>query len=126
MTCCRDLREHVQAMAASVAKYKSMANKSYTLLGDTRAAYKSVRTAAKQAAADLQALQKEHADTKAQLQELREQYSALQALVAQDSYAMIVPGQAQADHGQAIGNTNLTEQDRELIMLAGKVCGRDE
>jgi hypothetical protein len=112
---------HLQALAADVAKYKTMATKSYTLLKDARSAYKSVRSAASKAAAELQALQKVHAETKAQLQVLQEQNAALQALVAQDSYAMIVTGKAEAVPGHNSGNS--TEQDHELLMLAGKVCG---
>lgn len=117
----RHLQEHAQALAADAAKYKSLGRKAYTLLQDTRSAYKSVRAAADKAAKELQALRKDLAQTKAQLQELQEQNAALQAMVEQDSYVMVAPGNAEVARGQASSNT--TEQDRELIVLAGQVCG---
>ncbi|WIA17289.1 hypothetical protein OEZ85_014157 [Tetradesmus obliquus] len=114
------LVEHAQALAADAAKYKFLAKKAYARLKVTRSAYKSVRAAADKAVKELQALQKDHAQTKAQLQELQERNAALQALVEHDSDARSVPGNAEVAHGQAGSNT--TEQDRELTVLAGQVA----
>lgn len=116
----RHLQEHAQALAADAAKYNPWAERPILCF---KTPGLRTKASAQRLTRQLRNFKRSGrtAQTKAQLQELQEQNAALQAMVEQDSYVIVAPGNAEVARGQA--NSNTTEQDRELIVLAGQVCG---